>query len=48
VSGGIFPSGISLGTVKSFRARELDGEAVLEPAADTASLEEVFVITGAK
>ncbi len=48
VSGGIFPSGISLGTVKSFHARELDGEAVLEPVADPGSLEEVFVVTGAK
>jgi rod shape-determining protein MreC len=48
VSGGVFPSGIALGTVKSFHARELDGEAVLEPAADPGSLEEVFVVTGAK
>ncbi len=48
VSGGIFPSGIALGTVKSFRARELDGEAVLEPSADLGGVEEVFVITGAK
>jgi len=45
---GIFPSGIALGTVKGFRARELDGMAVLEPAADPATLEEVFVVTGAK
>ncbi|MEI6322467.1 MAG: rod shape-determining protein MreC [bacterium] len=48
VSGGVFPSGIALGTVKNFHARELDGEAVLEPAADLGSLEEVFVVTGAK
>ena len=48
MSGGVFPSGIALGTVKSFRARELDGEAILEPAADLGSLEEVFVVTGAK
>jgi len=48
VSGGIFPSGIVLGTVKSFRARELDGMAVLEPAADPGGNEEVFVVTGAK
>lgn len=48
VSGGVFPSGIALGTVKSFRARELDGEAVLEPTADLGGLEEVFVVTGAK
>jgi rod shape-determining protein MreC len=48
VNGGIFPSGIALGTVKNFRARELDGMAVLDPAADTAGLGEVFVVTGAK
>lgn len=48
VSGGIFPSGIALGTVKSFHARELDGEAILEPSADLGTLEEVFVVTGAK
>jgi len=48
VSGGIFPSGIALGTVKNFHARELDGEATLEPAADLGNLEEVFVVTGAK
>jgi rod shape-determining protein MreC len=48
VSGGVFPSGIALGTVKSFRARDLDGEAILEPAADLGNLEEVFVVTGAK
>ena len=48
VSGGVFPSGIALGTVKSFHARELDGEAILEPAADLGSLDDVFVVTGAK
>ena len=48
VSGGIFPSGIALGTVKSFHARELDGEAILEPSADLGTLEEVFIVSGAK
>ena len=48
VSGGVFQSGIALGTVKNFHARELDGEAILEPSADLGSLEEVFVVTGAK
>ncbi len=48
VNGGIFPSGIALGTVKSFHARELDGEAILEPAADLGNLDDVFVVTGAK
>lgn len=48
VSGGIFPSGILLGTVKSFRARPLDGQAVLEPAVELDSIEDVFVLVGAK
>jgi len=48
VSGGIFPSGIEVGTVKSFQVRELDGQAILDPAADINNLEDVFVIVGAK
>lgn len=48
VSGGVFPSGISLGTVKNFHARELDGEAILEPVADLGNLDDVFIVTGAK
>ncbi len=48
VSGGIFPSGIEVGTVKSFQVRELDGQAILDPAADLNNLEDVFVIVGAK
>jgi rod shape-determining protein MreC len=48
VSGGVFPSGIALGTVKSFHPRELDGEATLEPTADLDNLEEVFIVTGGK
>lgn len=48
VSGGIFPSGIEVGTVKSFQVRELDGQAILDPAADLNNLEDVFIIVGAK
>jgi rod shape-determining protein MreC len=48
VSGGVFPSGIELGTVKSFQIRELDGRAILDPAVDLNSLEDLFVIVGAK
>jgi rod shape-determining protein MreC len=48
VSGGIFPSGIEIGTVKSFSLRELDGQAILEPTVDFSNLEHVFVIVGAK
>jgi rod shape-determining protein MreC len=46
VSGGVFPAGIPLGVVKEFRTRELDGQAIVEPAADFARLEDVFVVLG--
>src|SRR5246127_1484704 len=32
--GGVFPSGLLIGTVKSYRVRELDGQAKLTPAVD--------------
>ncbi len=48
VSGGVFPSGILAGTVKSFRTRALDGQAIVEPAVDLSSVEDVFVVVGAK
>ena len=46
--GGVFPSGLLLGTVKSFKVRELDGQAKLTPAVDLSHLEDVFVVTGRK
>lgn len=48
VSGGVFPSNIPLGRVVSFRARALDGQAIVEPALDLSSVEDVFVVVGAK
>ncbi len=48
VSGAVFPGGIPLGTVKEFRMRELDGQAVIEPAVDFSGLEDVFVVLGEK
>lgn len=48
VRGGIFPSGIPIGTIKSFRVRSLDGQALVEPAVDLSELEDVFVIVGGK
>jgi len=42
--GGVFPSGIQLGVVKEFHARDLDGYATLTPAVDLANLEDVFVV----
>ncbi|MBV9009211.1 MAG: rod shape-determining protein MreC [Verrucomicrobia bacterium] len=46
--GGVFPAGLLIGTVKSFRVRELDGQAQLTPAVDLAKLEDVFVVIGRK
>jgi len=46
--GGVFPSGLLIGTIQSFRVRELDGQALLTPAVDLARLEDVFVVTGRK
>lgn len=48
VSGGIFPSGILLGTVKDFHSRDLDGQARIEPAVDLSHVEDVFVVVGTK
>ena len=44
--GGVFPSGLLVGVVKTFRVRELDGQAQLTPAVDLSHLEDVFVVTG--
>jgi rod shape-determining protein MreC len=46
--GGVFPPGLLIGTVQSFRVRELDGQARLAPAVDLSRLEDVFVVTGRK
>lgn len=48
VSNGVFPSGIPLGVVKEFKVRDLDGQAILEPSVDVSTVEDVFVIVGAK
>jgi len=44
--GGVFPSGLLVGAVKSYRVRELDGQGQLTPAVDLSHLEDVFVVTG--
>ncbi|MFN2508020.1 MAG: rod shape-determining protein MreC [Chthoniobacterales bacterium] len=46
--GGVFPSGLLVGTVKEFKMRELDSQARLTVAVDLAKLEDVFVVTGRK
>lgn len=44
--GAVFPSGLLVGTVKSFRQRELDGQAIITPAVDFSTLSDAFVIVG--
>jgi rod shape-determining protein MreC len=46
--GAVFPPGLPIGKVKSFKSRELDGQAILEPAVDFSTLADVFVIVGMK
>lgn len=48
VSNGVFPTGVLIGTVKTFKVRALDGQAIAEPAVDLSSIEDVFVVVGAK
>lgn len=44
--GGVFPSGVLIGQVRDFKARELDGFATVVPAVDLTTLEDVFVVVG--
>ena len=46
--GGVFPSGLFVGTVKSYKMRALDSQAKLAPAVELAKLEDVFVVIGRK
>ncbi|HEY5791939.1 MAG TPA: rod shape-determining protein MreC, partial [Chthoniobacterales bacterium] len=48
VTGGVFPAGLKLGAIKSFRVRDLDGQAVVEPAVDLSTVRDVFVIVSEK
>ena len=45
-AGGVFPSGVLIGQVKEFKAGGLDGHAILTPAVDLTTLEDVFVVMG--
>jgi len=47
-TGGVFPSGVLVGTVKAFTIKELEGVATVEPAVDLTRIEDVFVITGTR
>lgn len=43
-AGGVFPPGILLGTVKSFKSSNLDGRAEVIPAVDMTSIRDVFIV----
>jgi rod shape-determining protein MreC len=42
--GGVFPPGITIGTVKEFKVGGLDASATILPAVDLTTLEDVFVV----
>lgn len=44
--GGVFPSGLLIGTVKGTSRRDLDTQALLIPAVDLSEIEDVFVVIG--
>lgn len=46
--GGVFPSGVEIGKVREFKARELDGYAYITPAVDLSTIEDVFVVVSDK
>jgi rod shape-determining protein MreC len=48
VSGGVFPSGLLLGSIRQFQVRALDGRAQVVPAVDFSKLENVFVVLGTR
>jgi rod shape-determining protein MreC len=44
--GGVFPSGVLIGEVKSFEVQPLEGVATVVPAVDLSTIEDVFIVTG--
>jgi rod shape-determining protein MreC len=48
VTQGSFPPGLVIGRIKEFRLRALDGQAIVEPTVNLATLEDVFVLVGKK
>lgn len=46
--GGVYPSGVLVGSIKEYTTRELDGYATIVPAVDLTTIEDVFVVAGKK
>jgi rod shape-determining protein MreC len=47
-AGGVFPSGLVVGSIKDFSVKELEGVASVTPAVDLATIQDAFVIVGQK
>jgi rod shape-determining protein MreC len=47
-TGGVFPSGVLVGTVKEFMVKELEGVATITPTVNLANVRDVFVIISKK
>ena len=47
-AGGVFPSGMVVGSIKDFSVKELEGVASVTPAVDLATIQDAFVIVGQK
>jgi len=45
---GSFPPGLAVGRVKEFKRRSLDGQAIVEPAVQLATTQDVFVLVEKK
>ena len=45
--GGVFPSGVLIGEVRSFQVLPLEGSADIIPSVDLTTIEDVFIVTGA-
>jgi len=44
--GGVFPSGVLIGEVKTFEVLPLEGTSSIVPAVDLSTIEDVFIVTG--
>jgi rod shape-determining protein MreC len=42
--GGVFPPGVTIGSIKEFKKGQLDGQATIVPAVDLTTLQDVFVV----
>jgi rod shape-determining protein MreC len=46
--GGVYPPGIPIGTVRSFKVNPMNGEALIEPAVQVPGIQNTFIVRGIK